>query len=57
MMYDFDGDTENGELVLKEGDILTITNKVNCTCVCVSVSVCVHVRVFVHVQVHCTPLL
>lgn len=26
-MYDFEGDTENGELVLKEGEVLTITNK------------------------------
>ena len=38
MMYDFEGDTENGELVLKEGEVLTITNKVSCVmCVCVCV--------------------
>ena len=42
MMYDFDGDTENGELVLKEGDVLTVTNKVSsvyvCLCVCADVN-------------------
>ena len=45
MIYDFDGDTESGELVLKEGDMLTITNKVSCTCVYVWVSACVSVCV------------
>ena len=28
MLYDFDGDTQNGELIIREGDILTVTDKV-----------------------------
>ena len=28
MLYDFDGDTQNGELVVREGDHLTVTDKV-----------------------------
>ena len=28
VMYDFDGDVENGELVIKEGDEVVILNKV-----------------------------
>jgi len=27
VLYDFDGDTANGELVIREGDILTVTDK------------------------------
>ena len=38
VLYDFDGDTENGELIIKEGDKITVLNQV---CVCVSVCVCV----------------
>ena len=48
-MYDFEGDTENGELVLREGDILIVTNKVSyalcvCVCVCVCVRCCVTIN-------------
>ena len=31
MLFEFDGDTENGELVLKEGDIVTVLNTVSTT--------------------------
>ena len=29
MLYDFDGDAQNGELIIREGDILTVTDKVS----------------------------
>ena len=28
MLYDFDGDAQNGELVIREGDVLTVTDQV-----------------------------
>ena len=28
VLYDFDGDTENGELVIKEGEVITVHNQV-----------------------------
>ena len=31
MLYDFEGDTENGELVIKEGDEVVILNQVSQT--------------------------
>ena len=38
VLYDFDGDTENGELVIKEGVKITVHNQV-CVYVCLHVYV------------------